>query len=544
MKLNYKRTIFVGFAFFLICAFWQAYDNTIPLILTNKFGLSQTASGVVMALDNVLALFLLPLFGAISDRKNSRFGKRTPFIVVGTVIAAVAFVALSFVDNAQMKNIADVSSIDDPTALQILYEAEADAELKTSEGERFVLREHFTQEEFCGIPSQIVLDGGAVYTTDGVPYALEFSETELRDIEKHTDGAAFTNPHYTDYVVPVRQAYAWQATAENPATLIFFILILLLLLIAMATFRSPAVALMPDVTVKPLRSKANAVINLMGTAGGIVVLGLGMVFATGAVKNSLMSYTVYFSVIAGIMLLALALFLWQVREPKFVREMQLESKQYGIVEEDEENGEKRKLGKGERRSLCFLLASIVLWYMGYNAVTSKYSVYATNILNKDYNFTLIIAQAAAIVSYLPVGVISSKVGRKKTILAGVVMLTAAFTAACFLRESSPTALMNAMFALAGIGWATINVNSFPMVVEMCRGGDVGKYTGIYYTASMAAQTVTPMLSGFLMDSFGMTALFPYAAVFTALAFGTMLFVRHGDNKPTAKRGLEALDVED
>lgn len=182
--------------------------------------------------------------------------------------------------------------------------------------------------------------------------------------------------------------------------------------------------------------------------------------------------------------------------------------------------------------------------MGYNAVTSKYSVYATNILNKDYNFTLIIAQAAAIVSYLPVGVISSKVGRKKTILAGVVMLTAAFTAACFLRESSPTALMNAMFALAGIGWATINVNSFPMVVEMCRGGDVGKYTGIYYTASMAAQTVTPMLSGFLMDSFGMTALFPYAAVFTALAFGTMLFVRHGDNKPTAKRGLEALDVED
>lgn len=546
MKLNYKRTIFVGFAFFLICAFWQAYDNTIPLILTNKFGLSQTASGIVMALDNVLALFLLPLFGAISDRRNSRFGKRTPFIVVGTVIAAVAFVALSFVDNAQLKNIADVSSIDDPAALRIIYESEADTALKTPEGDRFTLREHFTQEEFCAIPSQIVMENGETKTLSGAPYALadRFSETELRDIAKHGDGAAFTNPHYTDHVVPARQAYAWQKTAENPATLIFFILILLLLLVSMATFRSPAVALMPDVTIKPLRSKANAVINLMGTAGGIAVLGLGMVFATSAVRNSMMSYTVYFSVIAGIMLLALALFLWQVREPKFVREMQLESKQYGIVEEDEENGEKRKLGKGERRSLCFLLASIVLWFMGYNAVTSKYSVYASNILNKDYNFTLIIAQAAAIVSYLPVGMISSKVGRKKTILAGVVMLTAAFTAACFLRESSPTAVMNAMFALAGIGWATINVNSFPMVVEMCRGGDVGKYTGIYYTASMAAQTVTPMFSGFLMDSFGMTALFPYAAVFTALAFVTMLFVRHGDNKPTAKRGLEALDVED
>lgn len=544
MKLNYKRTVFVGFAFFLICAFWQAYDNTVPLILTNKFGLSQTVSGVVMALDNILALFLLPLFGAISDRKNSRLGKRTPFILIGTVVAAVAFVGLSFIDNAQLKNIADVSAIDDPAALQIIYTAEADAELKTPEGERFVLRERFTQEEFCAVPSQIVLDGDTVRTLDGAPYVLTFSETEQKDIEKHADGAAFTNPHYTDYVVPARQAYAWQRTAENPATLIFFILLLLLLLVAMATFRSPAVALMPDVTIKPLRSKANAVINLMGTAGGITVLVLGMVFATGAVRNSLMSYTVYFSVIAGIMLLALLLFMWQVREPKFVREMRRESKKYGIDEEDGETGETRRLEKSERRSLCFLLASIVLWYMGYNAVTSKYSVYASNILNKDYNFTLIIAQAAAIVSYLPIGMISSKFGRKKTVLAGVVMLTTAFATASFLRESSPTALMNAMFALAGIGWATINVNSFPMVVEMCRGGDVGKYTGIYYTASMAAQTVTPMFSGFLMDSFGMTVLFPYAAVFAALAFVTMLFVRHGDNKPTAKRGLEALDVED
>ena len=223
--------------------------------------------------------------------------------------------------------------------------------------------------------------------------------------------------------------------------------------------------------------------------------------------------------------------------------MQEESRRYGIAEEDqEENG--GKLGKGERRSMCFLLASIVLWFMGYNAVTSKYSVYASSVLNKDYNLTLIIAQAAAIISYLPIGMVSSKLGRKKTILAGIVMLTTSFTVACFLRESSPTILMNAMFALAGIGWATINVNSFPMIVEMCQGGSVGKYTGIYYTASMAAQTVTPLLSGFLMDKLGLTALFPYAAVFVALAFVTMLFVMHGDNKPTANRGLEALNVED
>ena len=547
MKLNYKRTVFVGFAFFLICAFWQAYDNTIPLILTNKFGLSQTASGAIMALDNVLALFMLPLFGAISDRHNSKLGRRTPFILIGTLVAAIAFVGLSFVDNAQMRNIASVTDIDSPAALEIIYDSEVDATLQTPEGKEFVLSDVFTREEFVQITSQLTYEGNSGGEAKQLSYPLEdkFSAEERADAEKHAIGETFTNPHYTDYVVPARQAYAWQQTAENPMTLVFFIALLLLVLVSMAIFRSPAVALMPDVTIKPLRSKANAVINLMGSAGGILVLILGMVFSTSAVKNSMMSYTVYFSVIAGIMVLALALFLWQVREPQFVREMREESRRYGIEEDDDENQSGgRKLSGAERRSLCLLLASIVLWYMGYNAVTSKYSVYASNILNKDYNLTLIIAQAAAILSYLPVGMVSSKLGRKKTILGGIVMLTTAFFVACFLRESSSDLLMNCMFALAGIGWATINVNSFPMVVEMCRGGNVGKYTGIYYTASMAAQTVTPLLSGYLMDKMGMTALFPYASVFVALAFGTMLFVMHGDNKPTAKRGLEAMDVED
>ena len=545
MKLNYKRTIFVGFAFFLICAFWQAYDNTIPLILTNKFGLSQTASGGVMALDNVLALFLLPLFGAISDRCHSRLGRRTPFILIGTLAAAVIFVGLSFADAAQLKNLSAVSQIDEPAAMQTLYAQEADAALKTPDGTDYRLSDLFSEEEFCAIPSQLTVTDGEVRTPDGAAYALSdrFTEAERADIAKHADGKAFTNPHYTDYVVPARQAYAWNQTAEHPTALIVFIALLLMVLLSMAIFRSPAVALMPDVTPKPLRSKANAVINLMGSAGGILVLGLGMVFATGAVKNSMMSYTVYFSVIALVMLVALALFAWQVREPKLVKRMHEESRRYGIETEQEQETD-GKFGKGEKRSLCFLLASIILWFMGYNAVTSKYSVYASSVLNKDYNLTLMLAQIAAIVSYLPIGMLSSKVGRKKTILAGIVMLTTSFTVACFLRESSPTLLMNCMFALAGIGWATINVNSFPMVVEMCRGGSVGKYTGIYYTASMAAQTVTPLLSGFLMDKLGLTALFPYAAVFVALAFVTMLFVMHGDNKPVAKRGLEALDVED
>ena len=517
MKLNYKRTILVGFAFFLISAFWQAYDATIPVILTNKFGMSQTWSGVIMALDNILAVFMLPIFGALSDKcLGNKYGKRTPFITIGTIVAAVALLGLAFVDNAQLQNISDVSKIDDPAALEVIYDSQASKELMTPDGEKFILSDVFTKDEFVTVTSQIA--------------------------DPENSDKMITNPDYTNYVAPARQAYAAERTAANPTPLILFVVLLLVVLVAMATFRSPAVALMPDVTIKPLRSKANAVINLMGTAGGIIILVLGMVFATSAVKNQMMNYYVYYGVVAGLMLVALAIFLITVREKDWSKQMQEDSVRLGIEEETAEAaGENRKLGKAERMSLLFILASIALWYFGYNAVTSKYAVYAGNILNMDYNTTLLLAQAAAIVAYLPAGMVASKIGRKKTIMAGVIMLTSAFACASFLRSGSSVLLMNVLFALAGIGWATINVNSFPMVVEMCSGADIGKYTGYYYTASMSAQIVTPMLSGALMDAMGMTVLFPYAAIFAALAFVTMAMVRHGDAKPEAKMGLEALD---
>ena len=512
MKLNTKRTILVGFAFFLISAFWQAYDATIPVILTNKFGMSQTWSGVIMALDNILAVFMLPLFGALSDKcLGNKFGKRTPFITIGTVIAAVALVALSFVDAAQLKNVSTVAKIDDPASLAVVYETQADKELMTPDGDKFVLSELMDKEEFTAITST------------------------------NENG---TNPDYTNYVATARQAYVADATRANPTPLILFVSLLLVVLVAMATFRSPAVALMPDVTVKPLRSKANAIINLMGTAGGILVLVLGMVFATSAVRNQMMNYTVYYCVIAGIMLTALAVFLLTVREKEWSCQMREDSVKFGIEEEtDDASGEKRSLSGNEKRSLLLILASIALWYFGYNAVTSKYSVYAGNILNMDYNTTLLLAQAAAIVAYLPAGMLASKIGRKKTIIAGVLMLTGAFAAAGTMRAGSSVLVMNILFALAGIGWATINVNSFPMVVEMCSGADIGKYTGFYYTASMSAQIVTPMLSGLLMDQFGMTVLFPYAAIFVALAFVTMILVKHGDAKVETQKGLDGSDLD-
>ena len=420
MKLNYKRTVLVGFAFFLICAFWQAYDVVVPLTMKYKFGMKELSSGIVMALDNIFAVFMLPLFGALSDRANFKRGRRTPFVLIGTIFASVLFVTMGFMPNVGL-----------------------------------------------------------------------------------------------------------------------FVMVLLFVLISMASFRSPAVALMPDVTIKPLRSKANAIINLMGTAGGIIVLGLGILFKTN--EEGKTDFTFYMIAVAGLMLVSLLIFMLTVKEPKWAKEMQLDTVKFCIDENETEPTEmKRSLNSAELRSFILILASVVLWFMGYNAVTSKYAVYAKEVLSVDHNTTLMLAQAAAVIAYIPVGMIASKIGRKKTILAGIVLLGVSFGSAAFIKAGMSPFIMYILFCLAGIGWATINVNSFPMVVELAKVGDVGKYTGYYYTASMAAQIATPIISGALVDSFGWWIFFPYAAIFVALAFVTMYFVKHGDSVPKKVRALEAL----
>jgi len=469
MKLNYKRTILVGMAFFLITAFWQAYDAIVPLILTNHFGLPQSVSGAVMSFDNILAVFMLPLFGALSDKINTRYGKRTPFIFIGTIVAIVAFIALTIVDNAQLASVINA----------------------------------------------------------GIPEITQGAMTE-------------------DEFIAHTTKLALEITLKNPLPLVGFIATLLVVLVAMATFRSPAVALMPDITVKPLRSKGNAIINLTGTAGGILVLVLGMVFATS--DNHYMQYTPYVIAVTAIMLVGLIVFMIGVKEKAWAQEMEEETARLGLENTSDATvatNNTSKLSKPELKSLLFILASVALWYIGYNSITSKYSVYATNILGFDFNLTLIVAQAAAIVSYIPVGIISSKAGRKKTILAGVIILATAFFIGNFITSKTPEVIMYPVFGLAGIGWATINVNSFPMAVELAKGGDVGKYTGYYYTASMAAQIVAPILSGFLYDLIGMRyTFFAFGTLFVIFSFITMLFVKHGDSKVLEnKSALEMLDVD-
>ena len=444
MKLNNKRTVLVGLAFLSICAFWQMYDNVVPLILTKTFHLNETFSGAIMAADNILALFLLPFFGTLSDRTNTRLGKRTPYILGGTLAAVILLNILPLLDNS----------------------------------------------------------------------------------------------------------YYAAATAGK---MIAFIVILGLLLISMGTYRSPAVALMPDVTPKPLRSRANAIINLMGAVGGIIYLAIAAVMYPNSKVLGLdhVNYQPLFIVVALIMAVSIIVMKLTINEPKLVAEnqaLEAEHPEWNLAEDDGSGNE--VLPAKVKRSLGFLLASIALWFIGYNGITTWFTTYVDKVMGQGLggaSTCLLIATGGAIISYIPIGSLAHKIGRKRTIMIGIVMLASCFAAGYFLTTafSSINAIMFVVFALVGFAWAAINVNSLPMVVEMCKGSDIGKFTGYYYTASMAAQVVTPILAGFLMRSISYKVLFPYAALFVLLSFMTMTQVKHGDAAPEVKHGLEAYeDMED
>lgn len=513
MKLNYKKTIYVGLAFMIISLFWQTYDAIITKILIDKFGLNQTWSGAVMALDNVLALFLLPLFGSLSDKTNHKKGKRTPYIVVGTVLAAFLFVGLSFLDQMQLKKL----------EIETNLVSEYDTILAFGESTKVV--------DWKVLENNLIQDGYA----EAQAFTRIVNEYELEESLSLADYYDAKDIYYR-YL----SAQAFEVTMASPVVFIVFIIMLFFTLFAMSIFRSPAVSLMPDVVTKPLRSKANAVINLLGAVGGITAIIMLMVFNLD--KHSMVNYTPAFIFVSVVMILTLILFLFKVNEPKLVEERIAYERQHNIVDE-EETEDHEHIKKDKLRSLILILVSVFLWFMAYNAVTTKLSDYAPKVLSMGYSLPLLIAQATAIVGFIPIGILSLKIGRKKTILFGVLLLAICFGSVYFLQEST-SALLYVVLGLTGIAWASINVNSYPMVVELSKGSDVGKYTGYYYAFSMGAQILTPILSGVLMDipSLGRKILFPYATVFVVLAFITMLFVKHGDAKPVKRSLLENFDV--
>jgi len=520
LKFNYKKTIFVGLAFFSITMFWQTYDSLIAKILIDKFGLSQGFSGVIMALDNMLAIFMLPLFGLLSDRTKSKFGRRTPYIVLGTIIAAVTFMSLSFIDNKQTQFVEDLGIVAD---YELVYED-------------VITKENPTRADwdliFIAINDEKLTDRYHNIITDSNGNLYE--ETRILNSFEQRDIADV-------YYVSLSDR-AWAETKNDPTNLIVFMVVLFIGLIAMSVYRTPAVALMPDVTIRQFRSKANAVINLLGSAGAVVSIGIMTVF--GLSNKSYIGYTPAFIATGALMLVALMVFLLTVNENKLVEEYDETIRKHNLIDEPEEEVvTEGRFNQSRKGSLILILISVFLWFMGYNAVISKLSDYAPKQLNMNFTLPLLVAQGAAIVSFIPIGMLSSYFGRKKMILIGVILLTICFGSAFFLTASTGW-LLYVVLAFTGIAWATINVNSFPMVVELASGEEVGKYTGYYYTFSMAAQIITPIFSGVLMDIFGRKVLFPYAAFFVVLALVTMIFVKHGDVKPAKTGILESFDVED
>ncbi len=425
MKLNYKQTLLVGLAFMSINGFWQLYYGVIPLMLTNTFNLNETLSGVIMALDGILALFLLPYFGSKSDKIQTKMGKRMPYILFGTLIAVFLMNILPIIDNSYYQN----------------------------------------------------------------PKSFK---------------------------------------------LILFIIVLVALLITMCSYRSPAIALMPDITPDILRSKGNAIINLMGSVGAIIYLLLASVlYPRNKIKDlAHVNYQMIFIIFSIIMLVAIIILFLSVNEVKLSKLKQDLERQHPELNK---NGIKQgsKLTNAQKKSLIFLLLTISLLFMGYNAVTVWYTTYVSKVLSEGLgkaSTCLLISTASAIVTYIPLGNLSGKLGRKKMLTCSIIFLIGLYALAFFTRDIVKVINLPVYitFAFFGIAWASVVINTLPMVLAMCDSNDTGKFTGYYYTASKSAQIVTPILAGTLMRLISYKVLFLYSMVFTIFGLIALSQVKNGE----------------
>lgn len=653
LKLDYAQTFKVGFAFAIIMIFWTAYDFVVPLLLEHAYGLSNTVRGLIMGLDNLLSLFMLPLFGKISDNAKGKlvkkWGRRTPFIVIGTIASVILMVFVPVSTLGQQEKAMDIEN-------GYLAQLDEDAFMTErltafwEEGGNYADRDYMAmnnidKEQFLAIrydadftatKAFLGMLGATTYKYDGEEVALDAAVGDFIDGEieyvyvQNDDGENVLSHAVVSYADGTQSTiYNWDGndsitfadintgnenyekfaatgmntwisdqiyeevtnTAEGHKSIAIYMVILLLVLIAMATFRSPAVALMPDVTPKPLRSQGNAVINLCGGVGGAIAF---LIYTVVLFGERLENYVIIFASVAAGMLLLLAGFLAFVREKKMVDRCHEICKEYGITDEDEAAAERAEdeaaaggnvladesaaaeqsgetevspevleMAKAKTRKLrspkewweakpkseqakfisfLLILGSIFMWFMGYNAVSSNLSVYTTKALNLDAGVASIISgisMGISAIAFIPVGYMAAKLGRRKTIMIGLAMAIVSFLLIfAFVKPDSnalkPAALFALFYLISGFGLIIINVNTLPMVVELSTDATVGQYTGYYYVATMSAQAVTPMFAGMVMDAFEDKGLFIYSAIFIALSIILMAFVKHGDSRPVGK----------
>ena len=471
LKLNYKRTFLIGFAFFGILLLWQVYDSWCPTFLTDIFarrmyGISsaelkagdpakilnvQWLVGIIMACDNLAALILLPIFGNLSDRTVTPIGKRMPYILTGTFVAAVAF-----------------------------------------------------------------------------PFIPLFFH------------------------------------ANN---IVGMVMMMVIVLMFMMMYRNPAVALMPDITPKPLRARANGIINIMGYLGGAFATVLGIFLKLSDYINSadearnVWTIELPFIIASVLMVISAMVLFFTIRENRIAEEIKdemAEGERLAAIETPIEDD--KPMSPANKRMLLAILAAEFLWFMSDNAIGTyigNYVIYYLQSVSSATMILTIIGGLASVVGFATAGAIADKIGRKWTISAGLAVTFAALILMCFVAptyavtgangEFAFPKLLFAVWAVKGFGMALVHNCSFPMVVELSSSKTVGKFTGFYYAASMSAQTVTPILLGLVFNATARWRALPvYAVVMTACSFVvfTALVKNIRASKVSNVKGLEALGADD
>ena len=467
LKLNVKRTMYIGFAFFGILLLWQIYDSWCPTFLTDIFAQAmygensavlkasgdedailkvQWLVGIIMACDNLAALILLPIFGNLSDKTKTPIGKRMPYILVGTLVAALAF-----------------------------------------------------------------------------PFIPLF--------------------FHLNQVVGM-------------------IIMMAVVLLFMMMYRNPAVALMPDITPKPLRAKANGIINIMGYLGGACATVLGIFlklsdYITAADRSDkLMIIELPFIIASVLMVVSAFVLFFKIKENKLQEEMkdELEEGERQAAIEDAVDDDK-PMSKANKRMLFAILGAEFLWFMSDNAIGTYIGNYVIYYLESSSSATMIltiIGGLASVVGFAIAGMIADKIGRKWTISLGLAITFIGLLTMIFVKPSAKVlengyhsfpVLLYVVWLFKGFGMALVHNCSFPMVVELCSSKKIGRFTGFYYAASMAAQTITPVLLGLLLANIKIWFVLPiYSTILTVGSFVvfTLLVKNIKANKVANVKGLEAL----
>ncbi len=472
LKLDYKRTCLIGFAFFGILLLWQVYDSWCPTFLTdifarNMYGQSsaqlkaagnsehilkvQWLVGIIMACDNLAALILLPIFGRLSDKTKSPLGKRMPYILVGTFVSAIVF-----------------------------------------------------------------------------PFIPLFF-------------------HY-----------------NNIAGMVVCMAVVL---IFMMMYRNPAVALMPDITPKPLRAKANGIINIMGYLGGAAATVLGLFLKLSSYINvedaarKMYIIEIPFVVASLLMVISALVLFFTIKENKIEEEMKDEMAQgeeMAAIENPVDDS--KPMTPANRRMLFAILAAEFFWFMADNAIGTyigNYVIYYLNSVSSATMILTIIGGLASVIGFATAGTIADKVGRKWTISAGLCITLVGYIIMSFVGPSgnvvgengeySFPVMLYVVWVIKGFGMALVHNCSFPMIVELCSSKKIGQFTGYYYAASMAAQTVTPVLLGLLLTHFTLWGILPvYSGILLGVSFivFTALVKNIRAEKVRNVKGLEALGGDD